>query len=903
MALEEYNRKRHFSKTSEPTGKLPAAKKGAARGKRAKPLSFVVQKHAATRLHYDFRLELDGVLKSWAVPKGPSLDPHEKRLAVEVEDHPLEYAKFEGVIPAGEYGGGEVIVWDRGTWTPLNDPHTGLEKGKLEFELAGEKLSGAWTLIRLRRSQGGKPNWLLLKRTDQAARSGAEGDITEQQPQSVKTGRNVEDLAPDVAKKRVVKKPVLKKGAAKKRAPKKVATKKSARKYTPTAPRVSRAKSSLRQAGAGNAKSRSNSNRIAALPNDIEAQLATLTDKAPEGPQWIHEMKLDGYRMLAQLHTGKARLITRNGQDWTHKYPSIAQELAKLPVDSAVIDGELVALLSNGVSSFQALQNAASDGEPAQLAYFMFDLLFLNGDDLRGRPLLERKTVLEKLLAKNKSPQLQYSEHIKNAGPAFFQQSCQMGLEGIISKRADRPYRSGRSEEWLKTKCIGREELVIGGYTVSTAAARGIGAILVGYFAGDELVYAGRVGTGFNNQLLQELRAKFQNVQQEACPFRSVPAKERGPSVRWIRPQYVAQIEFSGWTDAGVLRHPSFQGLREDKPARSVTRPQSLTAPPASAKDLPRGRTSRTSKPTKRSTGNSSNASRKPLPVELTHPDRVLFVENGLTKLGLATYYDAVAEWMLPHLAGRPLSLVRCPQGRSGGKCFFQKHATDSVPQPLDRVEIQEKDETETYLMANRLEALLSLVQMSVLEIHTWGSRSDRLEQPDRLVFDLDPDEGVPWQRVVQATFRVRELLQDYGLQSFLKTTGGKGLHVVVPINPRRLEWEAVKSFTRSVAEQLASDAPNEFVSSMSKAARKGKIFIDYLRNDRGATAVAPYSTRARTGATVSMPLAWEELTPNLRSDHFRVDNALARLRSLRKDPWAQIGAIKQSIPTTAKAR
>jgi bifunctional non-homologous end joining protein LigD len=883
MALEEYKRKRHFQHTPEPEGLAKTKRK-------AKRLSFVIQKHAATRLHYDFRLELDGVLKSWAVPKGPSLDPKEKRLAVEVEDHPLAYANFEGVIPEGQYGGGEVIVWDRGHWMPTDDPHQGLDKGKLDFELDGEKLHGGWTLVRLRRQQGGKPAWLLIKRTDDAARPASEYDITEQQPTSIKTGRTVEGLAKPAQS--------AKKAAAR---TKKSPPKKAAKRRTPSARSTARA--TRRPSAANKRKSGKKAARKkkANMPQQVELQLATLSDQAPSGAEWIHEMKFDGYRILARLENGQVRLITRNQQDWTHRYPAVANDLEKLPVDSALLDGELVALLPSGLSSFQALQNALRRGDQTHLAYFLFDLLYLNGQDYEALPLLERKAALAKLLARHKNSHLQFSEHVEGNGPAFFRESCQMGLEGIISKRADRSYHPGRSEEWLKTKCIGREELVIGGYTLSPAAQRGIGAILVGYFDRGDFVYAGRVGTGFNAQMLADLRERFQAIQQTDNPFREVPAKERSSRVRWVRPQYVAEIEFTGWTEAGVLRHPSFQGLREDKPAQQVTRPPSLRLPQAEDLDMNQ-RTSTARKRTakkaaaKKIVAKRSSAQSTDLPVELSHPERVLFPECGLTKLGLATYYAEVAEWILPHLKDRPLSLVRCPEGKDAGNCFFQKHVRH-VPPALEEVEIEEKNKTETYVMANNRKGLLSLVQINVLEIHTWGSRSDRLEQPDRLVFDLDPGEDVAWERVVQAAFRVRDRLQELGLTSFLKTTGGKGLHIVAPLSPRRPAWETVKGFTRQVAEQLAAEAPDEFIATMSKAARQGKIFIDYLRNDRGATAVAPYSTRSKDGATISMPLAWDELTPALRSDHFRVENVAAHLRSRKQDPWKAFFRTRQSLP------
>lgn len=879
MSLAEYRRKRHFTKTSEPSGTRVG--RG---GSKNKPLQYVIQKHDATRLHYDFRLEAGGTLKSWAVPKGPSLDPAEKRLAVEVEDHPLEYGKFEGRIPEGEYGAGEVIVWDRGTWKCDGDPEKGLRQGKLEFDLNGDKLQGGWRLIRMPPKSGSKNNWLLMKRHDQFERPAGEYDITEDQPQSVKSGRVLGEVQPGV------KKP------AKKRA---IATRKSKTRQRRTTART-KSKSAVSAEVDGSVK--------APLLKEIAPQLATLADKTPSGNEWLHEIKLDGYRIICRIDRGKVKLITRNFQDWTHRYSPISEEAAELSAQTAILDGEIVALLPSGISSFQGLQNAGKPGSEAQLAYYPFDLLYLNGKDLRELPLHARKDLLAELLKTGSSRRIKLSEHLQGDGPAFFRQCCKLGLEGVISKRSDRPYRSGRSGDWIKTKCVANEELVIGGFTLSSAMQRGIGALLVGYFAQGRLTYAGRVGTGFSNQVLLDIRRRLEAIRQEECPFTSVPSKERGPSVRWVRPELVAQVEFTAWTDDGVLRHPSFQGLREDKPARSVTRPPSLKIPKEGDVKMPS-----TSTKSRRRTqaGNSTSAANRAssksrsrpkndlatrLPVALTNPDRVLFPDTGLTKLGLASYYSQVAKWMLPHIVDRPLSLVRCPSGQ-GGMCFFQKHPAAETPAALLRVPVQEKNGVEDYVAVSDLKGLLALVQVSVLEIHLWGSRRDRLEQPDRLIFDLDPDEKLPWQSVIDGAIEVREMLAKLDLVSFLKTTGGKGLHVVVPLNPRRAAWDTVKEFSHRIADTLAARHPSLYVANMSKAARKGKIFVDYLRNDRGSTSIAPYSTRARPGAPVSTPLEWDELTAALRSDHFHVGNIAGRLESLRKDPWAGISGVKQTLP------
>jgi bifunctional non-homologous end joining protein LigD len=872
MALREYRKKRHFSVTSEPAGKQVKAKA------KSKRLSYVIQKHDATRLHYDFRLELDGVLKSWAVPKGPALDPQEKRLAVEVEDHPLEYAKFEGHIPEGEYGAGEVIVWDRGRWEPEGDPHEGLRKGKLEFTLAGEKLSGAWVLLRIKGRREGdrsnKNNWLLIKRHDDAAQPLSKFDITESQPQSVKSGK-------------VLGQPAPKKRATQKKAAKKAKTKRAAAR-----------KREVKSRAAKKAK----------LPADVEVQLATLTDKPPPGDDWVHEVKFDGYRMLCYIDGDKVKLVTRNQQDWTHRYPAVVDAAQALDVQQAILDGEVVAMLPTGVTSFQALQNAAKGAGEAKLAYYAFDLLYLDGYDLRRMPLVERKQLLEELVTEAGQPALLYSEHFDSDAATLLRECCKMGLEGIITKRASRPYLAGRSEDWLKLKCLGREELVIGGYTLSTAMQRGIGALLVGYFDGDEFVYAGRVGTGFSHALLVEMRERLSKIEQRENPFRDVPAKERGKHVRWVKPQLVAEIEFTGWTDAGVLRHPSFQGLREDKPASAVTRPASLKLAAEGAEGGrgggAKGRQEAMAK--KKSAKKKSAKSIKAavdepelpgdLHVRLTNPDRVLYPETGLTKLGLATYYAQVGKWMLPYVLDRPLSLVRCPAGMAA-KCFYQKHAGTGTPDALGRVKIKEKDEVEEYVYIHDLEGLVSLAQMSILEIHPWGSRRDQLEKPDYLIFDLDPDPGVAWKRVVEGAIAVRDALAKLDLTSFVKTTGGKGLHIVMPLAPRRYEWDECKDFARRVAEGMVAAAPALYTANMSKAQRKNKIFIDYFRNGRGATAVAPYSTRAKPGATVSVPIAWDELSNSLTSDHFHTGNVVRRLQSLESDPWADFFDVKQGLP------
>jgi bifunctional non-homologous end joining protein LigD len=553
--------------------------------------------------------------------------------------------------------------------------------------------------------------------------------------------------------------------------------------------------------------------------------------------------------------------------------------------------------LPSGVSSFQALQNAGKLGGDARLVYFAFDLLYLDGYDLRPVPLADRKERLHELLSEIDLPAIQYSDHVEAAGEAFLRESCQLGLEGVVSKRRDRPYVAGRSGDWVKVKCLGREELVIGGYTLSTADRRGIGALLVGYFDNGQFNYAGRVGTGFNTQTLLDLRKRLEKLQQRDCPFAEVPAKERASSVKWVRPELVGEIQFTSWTDAGILRQPSFQGLREDKSAAEVGRPDSLLLKSSNNAVTKRGKQrSRGLTDSKPGQASSKSASRQS-PLQLTHPERILYPDIGLTKLGLANYYIEIANWILPHVVDRPLSLVRCPDGQAAGKCFYQKHVGVGTPKALGCVPIEEKNGLEEYVFVQDIGGLLALVQMSVLEIHPWGARRDNVERPDRLTIDLDPGPDVPWDRVVDAAFSARDLLAELGLESFVKTTGGKGLHVVMPLAPRRADWDETKRFCKHVAGLLADKAPKLYTINMAKAARKGKIFVDYLRNDRGATAVVAYSTRARSGAPVSTPLAWDELSAAIRSDHFNVTNLPARLASLKRDPWADIDDIRQSIP------
>jgi bifunctional non-homologous end joining protein LigD len=797
MGLEKYKEIRDFDRTVEPPGTEDLAP-----GDR-----FVVQRHAARRLHYDFRLEIDGVLKSWAIPKGPSLDPEVKRLAVHTEDHPLAYADFEGVIPKGEYGAGEVVVWDRGRFVAEGDPAAGYRKGHLKFRLEGERLRGSWNLIRLRSQDKG---WLLVKVADDAALAGS-GDLVVERERGSVLGR--ERPRPAVA------------------------------------PAARPAKASK-----------------------FEPQLATLVDAAPDGDGWLHEIKFDGYRVLLHLRDGEPRFLTRNGHDWTAKLAALVPDARALRAREAVIDGEVVVFEPDGRTRFNALQNAlGSDGgrggEHAPLVFQAFDLLSLDGEDLRDVPLEARKDALAELLPGD--GRLRYTDHVAGAGPLFFAEACRLGLEGIISKRRDGKYRGGRSRSWLKVKCIQRQEFVIGGYTPPKGGRTAFGALLLGVREGDRLRYVGKVGTGFDEKTLKALHAKMQGLEAANAPF-AEPPKERG--ARWIAPNLVAEVAFTEWTPDGVLRHPSFQGLREDKAPAEVVRERPV-----------------------RGKGRVDVAG-----VSLSSPDKVLWAGQGITKVDLAEHYAAVAEAMLPHVADRPLTLVRCPDGQ-GAECFFQKHAREHLHAALRPIEVPAGPGTgkksSRYIALDDARGLVALVQMGVLEVHVWGSRCAHVEKPDRVVFDLDPDPSVGADAVVEAALDVRDRLAALGLRSFALATGGKGLHVVVPLRPR-LEWDDIRAFAKAFAERLAKDEPDRFTAALAKARRTGRIFIDHLRNGRGATAIAPWSTRARPGAPVAVPLAWDEVAPGLNPSGFGLDAARARLAL---DPWAGYFDVKQSITAAAR--
>jgi bifunctional non-homologous end joining protein LigD len=900
MALQRYREKRNFDITPEPRGRV------APRAHQA--LSFVIQKHAASHLHYDFRLELNGVLLSWAVPKGPSLDPADKRLAMHVEDHPIEYGSFEGIIPAKQYGGGTVLLWDRGTWIPKGDPDEGYAKGRLKFELDGEKLKGGWTLIKTHGSKyGGKADkaWLLIKDDDAFAQRGGDARIVDEAPQSVLSGRSLEDIAEQREHVWHSNKSVAQnvRGGAVSKASK-------AREKSPKAKAPTKAKPPIKPAPGKSAISAIAGARAAKMPGSLSPMLATLVDTIPTGDDWLHEIKYDGYRMLSRIDKGAVNVFSRSGKEWTGALRGITGAIGELGLGSAWLDGEVAVIDDEGRTSFQALQNAISDEASRHLVYFVFDLLYLDGFDLRGAALAERKDLLRKLMPET-AQRVRFSADVRGSGDEVFEKACALGLEGTVSKRADSTYRSGvRTRDWVKVKCGRRQEMVIGGFTEPQGSRNGLGALLLGVYEKDgTLRYSGKVGTGFNERTLASLRSKLDPIVQSSSAFANPPRGFEAKGAHWVKPQLVAEIAFTEWTHDGTLRHPSFQGLREDKKATEVVRERPLHEPekmsakttvkrsgtgvgsakragyaatPSSTR-APRGR--------KESDGDGTDTIAG---IKLSHPDKLLYPESRLTKRDLARYYETIADWILPHVQGRPLSLVRCPDGWNG-ECFYQKHAPKSINPAVDRVLVPESGGEATYMSANSAPALVALVQWGVLELHPWGSRTPRLDRPDRLIFDFDPDDDVAWTELVDAAGVLRTLLRDLGLPAFLKTTGGKGLHVVVPIRAT-LDWENAKGFTKAIADLMVKTFPDRFIAVMSKSRRKGKIFIDYLRNAEGATAIAPYSLRARKNAPVATPIAWEELTRDVRFDHFNLATVPQRLSVLKSDPWATFVDGSQSI-------
>jgi len=822
-SLKTYREKRDFRKTAEPPPKRS----------RKDGNQFVVQKHDARRLHFDLRLELDGVLKSWAVTRGPSLVPGEKRLAVQTEDHPMEYLEWEGVIPKGEYGAGTMIVWDRGSWTPDRDPHKALAKGKLDFSLSGKRLKGRWHLVRMRRRPSdSKDQWLLIKGSDEFARHPGEPEIVEEEHTSVLSKRTNIDLAESGT----------------------LRTDHAAR-HTKKAASSKQTSLVAKLPGA----------RKAILPVFVEPSLALLKERAPSGAKWIHEIKFDGYRLQARIDGHKIQLLTRRGLDWTKRFPIIARALTQLPVSSALIDGEAIVQDERGLSSFSGLQTDLKSGRYDRMAYFAFDLLYCEGRDLRAARLADRRKILHEILEALPADSIvKFSDHLEDDGSDVLFHACKLGLEGIVSKRIDLPYTSGRGEHWVKTKCVLGQEFIVLGYVPSSTLNGAIGSLVLGYYEGRELVHAGRAGTGFTADQAVALRKQLDALPRTTHKFKDQPPRTALKDVRWIEPRYIADIEYRGWSADGLLRQASFKGLRDDKAPTEI-----------------RLETAR------------EKSSRDELDhVRLTHPERILWEEQGITKQGLADFYIAIARWILPHVTGRVLSLLRCPSGASE-KCFYAKHAWAGLSDSIRRVDVGDEA---PMLAIDDLKGLIALVQAGVLEIHPWGSRTADLERPDQINFDLDPGEGVDWRSMISAALEIRDRLKTHRLKSFVKTTGGKGLHVVVPIRPQA-DWDAVKDFTRILAEAMVADSPKLYVAKMTKKLRQGRIFVDYLRNGRGATSIAAYSTRARPGAPVSTPLAWDELSVAVRSNHYTLTNLQQRLDHLSEDPWQGFFTLRQVLP------
>ncbi len=793
--LSEYNRKRDFEITAEPSGKATTGKR------KTSALSFVIQKHDARNLHYDFRLELDGVLKSWAVPKGPSLDPSQKRLAVHVEDHPLGYGSFEGSIPAGQYGAGDVIVWDRGVWQPHDDPHKAYAAGKLKFTLVGEKLSGDWALVRTRlKGSGDKEQWLLIKEQDPQARPAADYDIVQAEPKSVLSDASI---AP-----------------------------------TKTQPKAKKA--------------------AAALPEQFTPQLATLVDRAPDG-EWQYEIKFDGYRMLARIRDGEVRLFTRNGHDWTERLPRQVKALHALKLKDSWLDGEVVSLNPEGLPDFQSLQNAFDSGRSLDLVYYLFDAPFLDGADQRQAPVEDRRAMLKAALSGSKSKLLRFSEAFTAHHQDILQSACNLALEGVIGKRMGSPYTSARSTDWIKLKCRLRQEFVIVGHTRPQGSRSGFGALLLAVNDDSGLRYAGRVGTGFDQASLEAIYTQLKARARKSSPLHKPLTSAQARGVQWVEPTLVGEVQFAQWTRDGVVRHATFMGLRSDKPAAQIVHEQPQVA-------------------------ESMKAPQAKTLLKITHPERVIDPLSGTQKQQLAQFYESISEWVLPFLRHRPVSLLRAPEGIEGEQ-FFQKHSERLAIPHIKQLDAALDPGHARLMEIDSVQALVGAVQMGTVEFHTWGATSDKIETPDLFVLDLDPDPALPWKSMLEAAQLTLSVLDELGLAAFVKTSGGKGLHLVVPL-ARRDGWEPVKAFAKAIAQFMTAQLPERFTATSGPKNRVGKIFIDYLRNARGASTVAAYSVRARPGLPVSVPVSRKELQGLRGAQQWTVANLHQRLQGLKEDPW-----------------
>ncbi|MBH3447355.1 DNA ligase D [Pseudomonas putida] len=818
--LQEYARKRDFNATPEPSGKR-------SRGKRVQALQFCIQKHDASHLHYDFRLELDGTLKSWAIPKGPSLDPKVRRLAVHVEDHPLDYADFEGHIPEGHYGAGDVIVWDRGVWEPEGDAHEAYAKGKLRFRLQGEKLSGVWNLFRTR-LDGKKEQWMLVKSHDDQARSEADYSVVQAQPDSVLSDRTL--------------------------VPRKAAAKKAA------APRVSR--------------KRTVKGPKVPLPAQLSPQLATLVDSPPSG-DWRYEVKFDGYRILARIEGDDIRLFTRNGHDWSSKMPRQIAALRELGIDAAWLDGEMVVADENGAADFQALQNAFDTEHDEAITYYLFDLPFLGGQDLRQVALQGRRDTLRQLLERDESGVLKFSADFDEPVQSLLDSACRLELEGLIGKRADSPYSGRRSPDWVKLKCKQRQEFVVVGYTDPKGSRSGFGALLLALHDDDsgQLRYAGKVGTGFSTATLASIHARLKPLQITKPALAKPPTGAEARGVHWLQPQLLAEVAYAQMTRDGIVRHSVFHGLRDDKAATAI--------------DLERAMPTQTVPKRNKQAKAPENLGE----LRLTHPDRVIDATTGVTKLEVAEYYASVSQWILPQLKQRPVALVRAPDGLAG-ELFFQKNAGQlHIPNVIS---YEKAEAGQAAMVINRPDTLLGAVQMNMLELHTWNATDKDFDKPDRFVLDLDPDPALPWKAMLEATQLTLTLLDELGLKVFLKTSGGKGIHLVVPLT-RRSGWDEVKDFSHAIVDYLAKLFPDRLSAVSGPKNRVGRIFIDYLRNGKGATTACAYSLRAREGLPVSVPIWREELAHIKAANQWNIANLHERLAEV-DDPWAEMGKVRQSI-------
>ena len=915
-ALKLYQTKRDFSKTAEPSGEHRVAP--------SPRLRFVVQKHAARQLHYDLRLEWDGVFKSWAVARGPSIDPADKRLAVEVEDHPLDYGDFEGTIPKGEYGGGTVMLWDRGYWTPEGDKPTqdAFESGDLKFTLEGSKLQGSWVLVRMRgdRFGGKRTNWLLIKHRDANSQEGGTDELLAED-RSVASGRTMPQIAEGVGKR---PKPFMlattKLGSANavwigKSADERAETRAP---DTPVAPRPAQDGKAAKPASVAKpprvpkpasvaGPTRVKPVMASTMPKFIEPQLAKLVDRPPDQSSWAHEVKFDGYRAQLRVEKNKAVIRTRKGLDWTDRFAAIAQEASALR--DCIIDGEIVALDDRQLPNFGALQAALSQEETGQLVCYVFDLLFDAKEDLRTLPLSERKARLEAFLdQQGAGSRIRYVSHLVSNAEAVLASACKMGLEGIISKKLSAPYFSGRTDSWVKAKCRVGQEVILGGWTSEGGTMR---SLLAGVNRDGRLVYVGRIGTGYGHEVVKTLQPKLQRLTREKTPFAGANAPPKESNVRWLKPALVAEIEFEGWTDSGMIRQAAFKGLREDKdPADVVT--EMPAAEPTVAEERTMPKKSDPAPPKRaRTAPKQSKSAPKSAPtaggssvfgVSISKPEKALWPDAGdgkpVTKLDLARYYEQVGQWMLPHLTGRPCSLVRAPDG-IGGQHFFQRHAMAGMSEVFDLVKV--RGDKAAYVQIDRVEALAAVAQIGALELHPWNCAPNDPEAAGRLVFDLDPAPDVTFDAVIAAAHDIRERLEKIGLVGFCKTTGGKGLHVVTPLTEgkKAVAWPIAKNFAHLICAQMAQDSPTRYLDNMSKAKRSGRIFLDYLRNDRTATAVAVLSPRAREGATVSMPVEWREVIKGLDSNAFTVRTAPQLLRKLK--PWKDYANGARSLADAIK--